>query len=618
MPDIRRFPNRFLLAATIMSLLLATSQTFAQDDDTADDTREVAKPVITINLASVDTALKRADYLFSSIDRPEISDLISFKLSDVRDLKGVNRELPAGVMIFISEGIVPLPNPVGYVPVDDIGEFGQTLESVGAKLTKLPEAEDLYELIPQRGVSQFVSWQNGYAFIGQNIDTVDRPFANPAVFGKTLAQKYDLCASATLRNTPEHIRELLLATLRNSTQAAMQQRDNEPEGAYRIRRAQAEGNLHFVESLLEHGEEVTIGFNVDDVENHAFLELIVRAKPDTPFAEELLEGVGKPSRFVPALDATVPMSLSMSAMLNDYNRKTLSELFSVGQQEISRELSQLPPDTPKEEIPELDSVRGLFDSLRATTKAGHLDGFVQFFGNVEDNFVLAGGVKLVNAPAFGNGLAAILERASEFASDVEIEVGAASHGDVVFHRIQGDRASRGDRTMYGGPPAAYVGTDSQTVWFAIGGENALPTLRAAIDKVNAGQQVAPDKDQPPFEFVMNMNHWVKLGAKTRDAAMEAAREAREKEAAAQAEAARKAGRPVPTQNEAEEPPRGRRRGPRFNELAAQAFEEPGSDVLRVDSRQIENGFRLRAQFENGFMRLIALAIAGQIDRSTDL
>ena len=96
MPDIRRFPNCFLLAAAVMSLLLTTSQTFAQDDDSADETREVAKPVITINLASVDTALKRADYLFSSIDRSEISDLISFKLSDVRDLKGINRELPAG------------------------------------------------------------------------------------------------------------------------------------------------------------------------------------------------------------------------------------------------------------------------------------------------------------------------------------------------------------------------------------------------------------------------------------------------------------------------------------------------------------------------------------------
>lgn len=617
MPDIRRFPNCFLLATTVMSLLLTTSQAFAQDDDTTDEKREVAKPVITINLASVDTALKRADYLFASIERPEISDLISFKLSDIRDLKGINRELPAGIMIFISEGIVPLPNPVGYVPVDDIGEFGQTLESVGAKLTKLPEAEDLYELIPQRGVSQFVSWQNGYAFIGQNIDTVDRPFADPAVFGKALAQKYDLCASATLRNTPDHIRELLLATLRNSTQAAMQQRDNEPEGAYRIRRAQAEGNLHFVESLLEHGEEATIGFKVDDVANHAFLELVVRAKPDTPFAEELIEAVGKPSRFAPALDSTVPLSLSISAMLNDYNRKTLSELFSVGQTEISRGLSQLPQDTPKEEIPELESVRGLFDSLRATIKVGHLDGFVQFFGNAEDNFVLAGGIKLVNAPAFGTGLAGILERAAKFANDVEIEVGAASHGDVVFHRITGQRASGGDRVMYGGVPSFYVGTDSQALWFALGGDDALPTLRAAIDKVNAGQLQAPDKEQAPFEFVMNMNHWVKMQARGMEAARERAEEAR---AAAEA-AAKEAGSPTqnPDQQRRDNARNARRqRGPRFNELAGKAFEEPGSDVLHVDSRPIENGFRVRAQFENGFLRLIALAIAGQIDRQTDL
>lgn len=617
MSELRRFPFCSLFAAIALSLLIGLQPAIAQDNETTEESREVAKPIITVNLASVNTALKRADFLFASIERPEISDLINFKLADIRDLKGINRELPAGVMIFLSEGIVPLPNPVGYVPVDDIGEFGQTLEVVGAKLTKLPEAEDLYELIPQRGVSQFVSWQNGYAFIGQNIDTVDRPFANPAVFGKALGEKYDLCASANLRNAPDHIRELLLTTLRNSTQAAMQQRDNEPEGAYRIRRAQAEGNLHTVESILEHGEELTIGFKVDEEQNHAFLELIVRAKPDTPFAEELIEAVGKPSRFAPALDATVPLSLSISAMLNDYNRKTLSELFSVGQTEISRGLSQLPEDTPKEEIPELDSVRGLFDSLRATIKVGHLDGFVQFFGNAEDKFVLAGGVKLVDATGLGNGLAAILERASKFSGDTEIELAVASHGDVVFHRIKGNQSGRGDRVMYGEAPSLYVGTDDQAIWFAVGGENALPTLRAAIDKVNAGQQVAPDKEQAPFEFVMNMNHWVKMQAQGVEAARARAEEAR----AAAEEAAKQAGQPTanPDQQRRDaERNRRRQRGPRFNELAGKAFEEPGSDVLRVDSRPIENGFRLRAQFENGFLRLIGLAIAGQIDRQTDL
>jgi hypothetical protein len=596
-----------------MSLFVGTLTAHAQGVEKSDDSREVAKPVITINLASLNTALQRADYLFASIERPEISDLISFKLADIRDLKGINRELPAGVMIFLSEGIVPLPNPVGYLPVDDIGEFGQTLETVGARLTKLPEAEDLYELIPQRGVSQFVSWQNGYVFIGQNIDTVDRPFADPAVFGKTLAEKYDLSASANLRNTPDHIRELLLATLRNSTQAAMQQRDNEPEGAYRIRRAQAEGNLHTVESILEHGEELTIGFKVDETKNHAFLELIVRAKPDTPFATELIEAVGKPSRFAPALDATVPLSLSISAMLNEYNRKTLTELFSVGQTEISRGLSQLPPETPKEDIPELEPVRGLFDSLRATVKAGHLDGFVQFFGNAEEKFVLAGGVNLVDGTGFGTGLASILERASRFAGETEIEVAVASHGDVVFHRIKGNRRSTGEDVMYGGTPSVYVGTDSQTVWFAVGGEDALPTLRAAIDKVNAGQQQAPDNEQAPFEFVMNMNHWVRMQGQAIEAARAEAEAAREAAGAAATEGAPPAPNPAQERRNAR-----RQRGSRFNELAGKAFDEPGSDVLHLDSRPIENGFRMRAQFENGFLRLIALAIAGQIDRQTDL
>ncbi len=53
-------------------------------------------------------------------------------------------------------------------------------------------------------------------------------------------------------------------------------------------------------------------------------------------------------------------------------------------------------------------------------------------------------------------------------------------------------------------------------------------------------------------------------------------------------------------------------------MALDAFDDAGSDILRIDGRPIENGFRVRLQFERGFMRLLAMAISRQIDRNLDL
>ena len=57
---------------------------------------------------------------------------------------------------------------------------------------------------------------------------------------------------------------------------------------------------------------------------------------------------------------------------------------------------------------------------------------------------------------------------------------------------------------------------------------------------------------------------------------------------------------------------------RFGEMADEAFKQEGSDVLRIESRPVQNGFRFRLQVESGFLRLLGGVIAQRIDRSQSL
>lgn len=569
--------RRFAACFTLVALLTVAGNRLAVAQDSVDAEVEPAYPVVTVNVASVDRIMDHIGFVFDEIERPEVMDLIGAGLANFRDLQGLDRTKPGGLMIFVSEGLVPMPIPVGFLPVEDIGELGQTFSSFGAQLNPVPGMENRYELIPRRGPTSFVNLQDGYAFIGQNEESIDRVFASPEEFAAPLAARYDICASANLRKTPKSVRDLILLTIKNSAQASMQRRDDEPEAVYNLRRSQAEGNLRNVENVLRDGEELTLGLKVDQTQKHAALELIVKAKAGSTFAKEIGDSAAQPSYFSSAIDESVPFSLSMSTMIAKHDRKTMLDLFNLGEQESNRGLAGLPGDTAVEDIPGQKSTEDLFNALRETIKDGHLDGFVQFFGEPGEKFVIAGGVKIMNAGAFGSGLSDVLEQASRTDANISVELGVDSYGDIVFHRLVGKQQSRRDKRMFGEDSALYFGTDNQALWFAVGGDDAMPTLRAAIDRVASGQEAGPRRGElAPFQAVVNLTEWIHINQSDRD-----------------------------------EPGR-------FASLALEAFEADGSDVIRADARPLKNGFRIRFQAEHGFLKLIGMAIAGRIDRSQDL
>ena len=567
--DAARVPALLLIAAMLMTGLhpaLALAQETKKSKP-----QEIAKPVIVFNLASLNRVFDHAKFLFTDIERPELMDFLNAQLANVRDLKGVDRNRPGGLMIFLAEGLIPTPIPVAFVPISDINEFQQTLATTPLKLKRASEGEDRYEITQPSGQIQAVRLMHDYAFIAQSQEQLDREFVNPAEFNQSLSNRYDLAVSANLKTIPQPVKELLVNLIRTSTQASMQQRDDEPEAGYRIRKAQAEGNLHTIEGILLEGDEATIGARLDQKNRKASLEFILRAKPDTGFAKELA-GQARPSYFAGAIDHLVPLSISMSGEINDYSKKALAEYFKVFESEANRGLAKLPVGTKAEEIPQLEPIRGLFESLKATVGGGHFDGFMQFFGDPTENFTIVGGVRLMEGTKFGVGLTDILNRLREDKSQFAVEMSAVSHQDVVFHRIKPNSIGNDNQKIYGDDAAIYVGTDNNAVWVAFGGKDALPKLRAAMDKVEESKAHAPKTEGlAPFELVFNLNQWIKL-----------------------------------------QESKGLRRGP-LAELTPKAFQQAGSDTLRVDMRPIENGFRMRFQVENGFLKLLGLGIARQID-----
>ena len=110
---------------------------------------------------------------------------------------------------------------------------------------------------------------------------------------------------------PEVIKTTLLGTLRAQFNANMQQRDDEEDGPYKLRRNNEENTLEFLELLIAEGDRVTIGINASKENKNAILEVLFEAKASGKWAKALKKIDSRPSYFAPLIDEKAPLSLSL-------------------------------------------------------------------------------------------------------------------------------------------------------------------------------------------------------------------------------------------------------------------------------------------------------------------
>jgi len=398
--------------------------------------------------------------------------------------------------------------------------------------------------------------QGKYAFISNEEETLERTFLDPAKATAKLSAAYDVAATLNLKAIPEETRDLLMAFLKNSSETELQQRDNEPETAYKIRRAAGESNLALVDQLFKQGEQFTIGWGVSGEQKQAALELVMQYAPGSELAKLSNELHTGRSVFANMLQTNTPMTLSIAARMTKSTKKFLNEAFTVAEDDIKKKLGESDDATPIIEI---------FKVLKATAAEGMLDAAVQFNAEPAGPFTLVGGIKLADGDQMATALAQIMPLLKSNPSFAEVQSDAAEYKGVKLHRIEGKDVRPQDEVLYGGKPSLYFGSAGKVLWFGVGGERALPAIKQAIDEM---EKPAAEAVAVPFQFVMNLAQWMDVLDRNRNGG--------------------------------------------FGSRARTAFSK-GGDSLRIDVRPLENGARLRVQFDEAFLRLVGGEIARRVD-----
>lgn len=512
--------KRFGLLACLLTVAnLAGGGRLQAQESVLEKSLEMKLPLMMVNAASFDRLKESAGIVLRQGARAELEEQIQKWITGtLRDVNGFDRTRPMGLMFFIKPGLTPGMTTIAYLPVEDKTKALDTLATVGGATGQVRPVDgrsDRYEIDYGFGPRPTVIRIEGkYLFVldpTSEPEDLERDLPDPEKLAARLTGRYDVAFSIMIRNVPPALKTIFREYFKAQIQAEMQQKDDEPDAAYRLRRMNGQSFLDSVDRIVQQGEEGTIGGRVDSATSKATLEFDIAGAPDSKLAKYFQDISGKRSAFANLLDNPSTLTLAGSSMFDQRQRKMLQEFFDASEQDLATRAAS-------NDLESLLEVTGpLFKVFRAAVENGHFDAIFQMTGEEPEKYVAVAAFRLPGGSKFPEQVQAFMERAKEAGADnpnlQRLEIAADSIGDVPVHRLKVPLNDPNFARLWGPEPHLYFHVTSQAAWLAFGGDAALEALRHSIDL--ASQPVDPKLDRrsrAPLQFVTHLSRWIPLAS----------------------------------------------------------------------------------------------------------
>ena len=518
-----------------------------------------------------DQLVKDVSFLGQVVGKPELGQMVEGGFAFFTQGKGpdaIDKTKPWGVIV-MTDGAQLLP--IGCLPVTKLSDlldvaraYQIEVRDVGDGITELAH--------PQRPL--YVKEDGGWAFIGPSPESLAQLPENPQAILTSLASEYDVGVSFSVKDIPEMYRQLILSWIQGGMQQALTQKPDESDEQYAARQEWAQAQLDEIKRVIEELDSLRIGWTIDADTQKTYLDVIVRAVPDSRMARELAAYGGAKTNFAGFYqrDAAATMIFVNRADpdLVQQDQEKLDAAMATAREQFFNafdENAQIPAELR-------DDIRAAagdwFDAFAATLKTGQMDGGAALHLS-PDAMTLVAGTLVKDTAKFESGLkkleAAAREKSDGFSG---IQWNAASHAGVKFHTltVPVKQEQAGPRKLLGEEAQIAIGIGPEAVYLAVGRDH-LEAVKTAIDASAANR----GKAVPPFELVVSATPIAQVLA-----------------------------------DQADEGPQ-----KRIAESVATMLrlEAQGRDHVRVASEAIPNGLRSRFEVEEGVLKAIGKVSAEQ-------
>lgn len=537
-----KFFRGAILSALSLGLVLSQSNV-AQAQSVKD------RAAVVIRVKSIDNMLDSVAYMVGAAGFRNFVPAIT--LGAGAFLEGFDTERPLGGYLTLDDGV---PNFVGFIPVEDLGDVIDMLENNGVEIE---EDGDDYIIITPTGEEVTIRGKGKWAFIAANAESLEDLPADPSKLVADFGDEYGIAVKAYVQRIPAALRSQAIEWME---EAFEQTYDNIPGGAADLQRKMNENSLDQLADMIQQSDEIFFGLAADKKGKKLYADFSFTGTQGSELAKNLTAGKGATTEFSSFLtmkDATSTFNIASKVGKADAANAKAS--FSVIKDEIGGLLAE--DGNMSEEDAKLveELVTDAIDVVIATLDSGKMDMGGAVIIDDEGLTALAAG-HLSDAKKLEAALKKVVDaKGDQLPPQVELEMDAEKYKGVTFHLLSGSIPEEEAQLVLGETTtlAVAVGGDKVYVGFGV---DPVGKIKTAIDSKSS------QKAEAMSQVNVKLSPILRLVGKVNDDEM-------------------------------------------FTEMA-EKLEDEGNQSLRITSDVIENGQKTRLELQDGILSLIQVGASG--------
>ncbi|MBN1588337.1 MAG: hypothetical protein JW888_02370 [Pirellulales bacterium] len=556
----------FIRKSAVMLILLSLFVT----PSVAADTPGPAKPILVVSSVSYDQWYENVALIGGLSGSPDLARGLEAMLNLAtgnRGLAGLDKSRPwAGIVIPREPSPDQGFDAYACLPVDDLTALLEVVRPFTKNIHHYEGHGDGTHQIDLRNGFELVAIQKGnWAMVAMGLETAGmRSVDNPMRLLGDLPKRYDLAARLFVSQWPKAFETLNDAEIDRLIQE-MRRRPDETAADYAVRRYAAQLGNQAAARALEKLDRVTVGLALDHQARQLSAEVTLIAKEGTPLARQWSECGKNESHLagfrLPNAAATATWSGTLSKVASD----TLVSIVGTAKQRAFRDINR--STRPERVELEREIASSVLDVIQGLTTNQSLEGTASVVLQPDATALIAA----MRLPAGGQWpekiehLIAMVRRYPDVRSGVQHETDRG--GEVRLHTLSTpipDNAE-GRQTLvrlFGEEIEIVIGAGKETLYVATGRD-----ARAALKQALAASRSTPAAPTAPLECSLAI---------------------------------------VPVAELAAELAEGRDRI-NATRIVAALNRSPGRDHVRLTVGPIDGGIRIRAEFEEGILRMAGLA-----------
>jgi hypothetical protein len=523
------------------------------------------KPLAVVSIAAYDQLLDSVELAGKLAGKPKLAKGLRGTvavLTQGRGLAGLNKTRPMAIVLQADGSGLG-----GYacLPVDDPAALREVIEPLVEKIEDL--GDGVYR-VQGKGPRQvaFVKERGGrWLFVSDKRERLANTPDDPTETLAGLPGQYDVAARLNVGSLPAGEREKLLAAIDQQARKGVQQRPGEDDGEYAVRKIMTANVVAVVRALAEQLDAVTLGWSLNHDTHCASLDLAVTAEPGSDAAEAFARLPEAKTDFAGFLLPDAVLCGHVTATCPYAESGDLDDLFAAIRAKAFSDIDAKEPSADRAKLGK-EIVGGILDVVQKTAASGRLDGATSLVAD-------SGGVTFVTGRHVADGrkldetfrkfVAALREEYPAHAEQV-LKTDVGELDGVRLHTalfdVPRDTKNRDKLVQLVGERLELaLGIGPQSVCLAAG-RDALATLKKAIE---ASASAGP-KSVPPMEMSISLGRFTKLVSETG----------------------------------------GSRAKQRAGAVLTALESAGGGDHVRLVASPVENGVRLRLEFEPGVLGMI--------------